>query len=169
MAPSELDIGMLRVARYRAGRGRVRGSCEWAPVATEVPRVCVVVQFEGRATVQQGNRHLRLTPESWALWNVPGPSRIRCEGRYDQVALLFPLRELGCTPGLGALDGMPHSGHSGLGRLVLESVRALAGDMPRKSTADAPILAQLVLRLLRLHLDSPRVRRCAIATSLSEK
>ncbi|MBK6673643.1 MAG: hypothetical protein IPG49_09240 [Proteobacteria bacterium] len=52
---------------------------------------------------------------------------------------------------------------------MLESVRALAGDMPRQVAADAPDLAQLVLRLLKLHLDLPRVRRCASATSLSEK
>lgn len=169
MGNCEIDVGQLHVTRYRAGRGRMRGPCEWIPEATQAPQVCVVVQFEGRATVEQGGRHLRLTPESWGVWNGPGPSRIRCEGRYDQVALHFPLRELGCTLESQGLERNPHSGHTGTGRLVLESVRALAGDMPRQVAADAPDLAQLVLRLLKLHLDLPRVRRCASATSLSEK
>ena len=169
MGISQVDLGLVRMVRIRALRGQSCRDAQWPSPATRMPHLCIAVQLEGRCTVDQGARRLRLTPENWALCDAMEPSRISPEGRFDQVALFAPRSEFGSAPDLQAMLRRPLSGCTGRGRLVFESVRTLATDLDRLAVHEAAGLSSLVLRLVRIALCAPQVLRHASATSLSEK
>lgn len=169
MGVSQVDIGFGRMVRRRAARDLSHAVAHWSPAGSDFPQVCMLVQLQGRCTVEHEQWRLRLTPESWALWDIAGAARIRCEGRFDQVALLFPRVQLGEGPELQPWHPGPLSGHAGCGRLAFEAVRTLADGMEHLLAGDVASLSGVIPRLIRLSLEPSRVHRDARATSLSEK
>lgn len=169
MGISQVDMGFVRMVRIRAATPSPDPAPQWPPPASSLPHLCLAVQLEGRCTVEQGARRLRLTPENWVLCDASVPSRIRPEGRFDQVALLVPRSQLGTEQDLQAALRQPRSGCAGVGSLVFQAVRALACEQDRLAVEEAASLSSLVVRLVRVALRPPQVRRHASATSLWEK
>jgi AraC-binding-like domain len=163
------DLGFMRMVRTRAVRGARTSFPQSLPPRDCIPTVCIAVQLEGCCTCVQLERELRLTPGSWALWDLSLPLRVRHEGSFDQVALIVPRAQLGDDPERLLALRQPLSGHVGPGRLVFQSVRALADELSLLAANDVASLASVVMRLVRVALGPAYVHRCASATSLSEK
>jgi AraC-binding-like domain len=164
----QTDLGFMRMVRTRAVRHARTPSSQGSPLAC-IPTVYIAVQLEGCCTYSQAERELRLTPESWALWDLSLPLRVRHEGSFDQVALFVPRAQLGDDPERSLALRQPLSGHVGPGRLVFQSVRALADEVNLLAATDVASLASVVMRLVRVALCPDDLHRHASATSLSEK
>lgn len=113
------------------------------------------VQLAGEGVVVQDGREARLAPGDLALYDSTRPYVLHFEGDFRQLVLQAPRAALRARLGAAdALTAVAVPGARGVGRLVSEALRGIAGEIAKVDGATAERLSENALDLLATGLGS---------------
>ncbi|MFT4173915.1 MAG: helix-turn-helix domain-containing protein [Rhodocyclaceae bacterium] len=131
---------------------------------SEVDYLKIVAPWQGSAVVGQAGREAWVRPGGWAIYDTTDAYEVANPERCRHLIVMLPKSQLA----LGgvrtdALMARHMGGQHGIGRVALETMRSVYGELPAMTPTAAQGAGQLILELVRLSLQE-RIGQASAST-----
>jgi AraC-like DNA-binding protein len=134
---------------------------------SEADYLKIVAPWQGSAVVGQAGREAWVRPGGWAIYDTTDAYEVSNPERCRHLIVMLPKAQL-VLAGLRVdmLMGRHMGGQHGIGRVALETMRSVYGELPAMTPAAAQGAGQLILELVRLSLQE-RAGQSTASTQLA--